>query len=95
MPPQFQIGLELTTLVNLLSQIVSGLTSLALVDAIQKSGSDAITELKLAYLFGQHRIDKAIDFHFRAIVAKSDQSIISRYLDIVLESVLDQRYSRP
>ena len=86
LPAQFQLGLELTNLVNPISQAMSALGSLAVIDAIKKSGSDFITETKLANLIGRHRIDSIIDFHFREMVAKSDQSVISRYLDIVLES---------
>ncbi len=86
LPAQFQLGLELTNIVNPLSQAVSALGSLALVDAIKKAGSDAITEMKLASLIGRHRIDEVIRWHFREKVAKADRSVISRYMDIVLES---------
>jgi len=86
LPAQFQLGLELTNIVNPLSQAVSALGSLALVDAVKKSGSDVITEMKLASLIGRHRIDPVIKFHFREMVAKADQNVFSRYLDIVLES---------
>lgn len=86
LPAQFQLGLELTNIVNPISQAVSALGSLALIDAIKKSGSNFITETKLASLIGRHRIDPVIKFHFREMVAKSDQSVISRYLDIILES---------
>ena len=86
LPAQFQLGLELTNIINPISQAMSAVGSLALVDAIKKSGSDFITETKLASLIGRHRIDPVIKFHFREMVAKSDQSVISRYLDIILES---------
>ena len=86
LPAQFELGLELTNLVNPISQAMSALGSLAVIDAIKKSGSDFITETKLANLIGRHRIDPVIKFHFREMVAKSDQSVISRYLDIILES---------
>lgn len=86
LPAQFQLGLELTNIVNPLSQAMSALGSLAVMDAIKKAGSDFITETKLASLLGRHRIDPVIKFHFREMVAKSDQSVISRYLDIILES---------
>ena len=85
-PVQFQLGLELTNIVNPISQAMSALGSLAFMDAIKKSGSDFITETKLANLIGRHRIDPVIKFHFREMVAKSDQSMISRYMDIILES---------
>ena len=85
-PVQFQLGLELTNIVNPITQAMSALGSLVLIDAIKKSGSDFITETKLASLIGRHRIDPVIKFHFREMVAKSDQSMISRYLDIILES---------
>ncbi len=86
LPAQFQLGLELTNIINPISQAMSAVGSLALIDAIKKSGSDFITETKLASLIGRHRIDPVIKFHFREMVAKSDQSVISRYLDIILES---------
>ncbi|CAD6593294.1 MAG: hypothetical protein ASARMPREDX12_007020 [Alectoria sarmentosa] len=86
LPAGFQLGLELTNIINPISQAMSALGSLALIDAIKKSGSDFITETKLASLIGRLRIDPVIKVHFRKMVAKSDQSLISRYLDIVLES---------
>ena len=85
-PAQFQLGLELTNIVNPLSQAVSAIGSLALVEAIKKAGSDVITEMKLASLIGRHRIDEVIKWHFREKVSKADRSVISRYMDIVLES---------
>lgn len=86
MPAQFQLGLELTNIANPISQAMSVLGSLAVIDAIQKSGSNFITEMKLASLIGRHRIDPVIKFHFQELVAKSNQSIISRYIDIIMES---------
>ncbi|KAL9132018.1 MAG: hypothetical protein Q9175_006624 [Cornicularia normoerica] len=86
LPAQFQLGLELTNIVNPIGQAISAFGSLALIDAIKKTGSDFITELKLASLIGRLRIDPVIKFHFREMVAVSDQSVISRYLDIILES---------
>ena len=86
LPTQFQLGLELTNILNPISQAMSALGSLALIDAIKRSGSDFITETKLANLIGRHRIDPVLKCHFREIVATSDQSVISRYMDIILES---------
>ena len=86
LPAQFQLGVELTNIVNPISQAVSALGSLALVDAIRKSGSDAITETKFASLIGKHRIDPIIKTYFREAVSTADQSVISRYFDIILES---------
>lgn len=85
-PVHFELGLELTNIVNPIGKALTKLGSLALMDAIQKSGSDFITEVKLANLIGRHRIDPVIEFHFREMVAKSDQSLISRYLGIIMES---------
>ena len=86
LPAQFQLGLELTNIVNPISQAVSAVGSLALMDAIQRSGSDVITEMRLASFIGRHLIDPIMKLHFREAVVKSDKSVISRYLDIVLES---------
>ncbi|KAL2038949.1 hypothetical protein N7G274_008289 [Stereocaulon virgatum] len=83
---QLQLSLELTNIVNPVSQAVSALGSLALVDAIRKSGSNAITETKLASWIGRHRVDPIIKTHLREAVSKADQSVISRYIDIILES---------
>lgn len=49
LPAQFQLGLELTNLVSPFTNALSTLGSLALVDAIKRSGSDVITEIKLAW----------------------------------------------
>ena len=86
MDASFQLGLELTNALNPLGQAVSALKSLGLIEALKKSGSDAITEVRLASFVGRHRVDEAIKIHFREAVAKSEQSIISRYIDIVLEA---------
>lgn len=86
LPTGFQLGLELTNIASPLSTALSKLGSLALIDAIKRSGSDAITEMKLASLLGRHRIDSIMEINFRGAVAKSDQSVISRYVDIMLES---------
>ena len=86
LPAQFQLGVELTNIVNPLSQAISAIGSLTLVDANKKAGSDAITEMRMASLIGRHRIDEVIKWHFREQVAKADQTIISRYMDIVLEA---------
>ena len=86
LPAQFELGLELTNIANPISQVLSALGSLAVIDAINKSGSDFIIETKLANLIGRHRIDPIIKFHFRELVSKSDQSMISRYLEIILEA---------
>ena len=47
LPAQFQLGLGLTNIVNPISQAVSAVGSLALMDAIRRSGSDIITEMRL------------------------------------------------
>ncbi len=86
LPTQLELGLELTNVFNPISQAVSALGLLALVDALKRSGSDIVSEMKLAGIIGRHQIDPIIKSHFCEAVAKSDQSIISRYLDIVLES---------
>ena len=86
MDASFQLGLEVTNILNPLGQAVSALKSLGLIESIKKSGSDAITELRLASFIGRHRIDEAIKIHFREAVAKSGQSTISKYIDIVLEA---------
>lgn len=87
MSPQFQLGLELTNIFNPLTQAVSALGSLALIDAIKKGGSDALTELKLASILGRNAIDPIIEPHFKQVVAKSEKMVLSRYLeDIMLES---------
>ncbi|KAI4212295.1 MAG: hypothetical protein LQ351_005008 [Letrouitia transgressa] len=86
MDSQFQLGFDLSTFLSPITNAVSTIGSLALVDAIRKGGSDVITETKLAKLLGPNRIDPAVETHFRHAVAKSEQTFISRYLEIVLES---------
>ena len=86
LPAQFELGLELTNIINPIGKAVSTLGSLALVDAIKKSGSDCLTEMKMASFLGRHRVDPIIEVHFREMVAKTDRSVLSRYMDIILES---------
>ena len=53
---------------------------------MRKAGSDVLTEVKLASFLGKNRIDSILEAHFRQAVAKSERNLISRYLEIVLES---------
>ena len=56
-------------------------------EAITRSGSDQLTELKLATLIGRLRIEDAIKTNFRTLVAASNQMKFSRYLqDLTLEA---------
>jgi hypothetical protein len=56
-------------------------------EAITRSGSDQLTELKLAALIGRLRIEDAIKTNFRTLVAASNQTKFSRYLqDLTLEA---------
>lgn len=82
----FQFGFELTNILNPVTQAVSTITSIAIVDAVRKAGSDVLTEVKLASFLGRNRIDSILEAHFRQAVAKSERNVISRYLEIVLES---------
>ncbi|KAI9801238.1 MAG: hypothetical protein M1833_002808 [Piccolia ochrophora] len=86
LPAQFELGLELTNIVHPLTQALSKLGSLALADAIKRSGSDVITEVKIASLLGRNRIEPSMATRFKEIVAVSDQSPLTRYLNIVIES---------
>ena len=82
----FQIGLEITNLLAPLGNTLGRLCNLALVDALKRSGSDIITETKLAALLGRHRIDPTLKAHFKTSVSSSSELIISRYIDIALQS---------
>lgn len=86
MNSQFQLGLELTNLLSPLTSAISAFGSLALVKAIKKAGSDALTELELASFLGRNRIDPSMQLLFREIVGRSEQKTLSRYLDIVLDA---------
>lgn len=86
MNTQFQLGLELTNVLSPLTSAISAFGSLALVKAIKKAGSDALTELELASFLGRNRIDQSMQLHFREIVGRSEQTTLSRYLDIVLDA---------
>ena len=79
----FQLGLELT---NILNPLTSALGSVALIKAIRDAGSDALTELELASYLGRNRLDKSLELHFRQIVGGSEQTNLSRHLDIVIGS---------
>ena len=86
MDAQFQLGFELTNILTPATQLVSAIGSIAIVDAVRKAGSDVLTEVKLASVLGRNRIDAILRTHFRQAVAKSERTLISRYLEIVLES---------
>lgn len=86
MDAQFQLGFELTNILNPATQAVSAISSIAIVDAVRKAGSDVLTEVKLASFLGKNRIDPILEAHFRQAVAKSERNLISRYLGICLES---------
>ena len=86
MNAQFQLGFELTNILNPANQAVSAISSIAIVDAVRKAGSDGLTELKLASFLGKNRIVSILEAHFRQAVAKSERNLVSRYIEIVLES---------
>ena len=86
MPPQFQLSLELTNLLNPITSTISTLGSIALVKAIRDAGSDILTELELASWLGRNRIDPIILVHFRQAIRKTEQTKIAEYLEIVLHS---------
>ena len=86
MNAQFQLGFELTNILNPATQAVSAISSIAIVDAVRKAGSDVLTEVKLASFLGKNRIDAILEAHFRQAVAKTERNLISRYIEIVLES---------
>ncbi len=86
MDAQFQLGFELTNILNPATQAISAISSIAIVDAVRKAGSDVLTEVKLASFLGKNRIDPILEAHFRQAVAKSERNLISRYIEIVLES---------
>ena len=86
MDAQFQLGFELTNILNPATQAVSAISSIAIMDAVRKAGSDVLTEVKLASFLGKNIIDPVIEAHFRQAVAKSERNLISRYLEIFLES---------
>jgi len=86
MDSQFQLGLELTNVLNPSTSAISGFGSLALIKAVKSGGSDALTELELASFLGRNRIDPSMELGFRHVVGTSAQTILSRYLDIVIDS---------
>lgn len=86
MDAQFQLGFELTNFLNPTTQAISAISSIAIADAVRKAGSDVLTEIKLASFLGKNRIDSILEAHFRQAVAKSERNLISRYIEIVLES---------
>ncbi|KAF4452085.1 hypothetical protein F53441_5017 [Fusarium austroafricanum] len=86
-PVGVQLGVELTNFVGPLTKTAFRLGTLAVREAIERSGSDELTELKLAHILGRHRLDPAIATHFRSIVARSSHAPLSQFVkDLVLES---------
>jgi uncharacterized membrane protein len=69
----FQLSLELTNLIGPVAKSVLRLASLGTLQDINRSGSDALTELRLASLLGQNRAAEYMRENFRNIVAQSRQ----------------------
>ncbi|RKK80731.1 hypothetical protein BFJ71_g15840 [Fusarium oxysporum] len=86
-PVGLQLGVELTNFVGPLTKTAFRLGTLAVREAIERSGSDELTELKLAHILGRHQLDPAIATHFRSIVARSGHAPLSQFVkELVLES---------
>ena len=79
----FQIGFELTSLVK---PFIQGALALTLAERVQRAGSDLTTERKLEVFLGRHRIDRIVEFHFKHAVKKSDRTLVSKVLELALES---------
>lgn len=88
LPAGFQLGVELTNFVGPLASTALRVGTLAAREAIQRSGSDELTELKLSHILGRLRLDAALSTHFRNIVAPTKGlTALSRFIrDVVLES---------
>jgi hypothetical protein len=69
----FQLSLELTNLIGPVAKSVLRLASLGTLQDINRSGSDGLTELRLASLLGQNRVAEYMRENFRNIVAQSRQ----------------------
>jgi hypothetical protein len=87
-------NLELTNLAaNIIGPLVKTMVRLATnesierSEAITRSGSDQSTEHKLAALIGRLRLDETLKIEFKRTVSKSDQTVISKYMqDLILEA---------
>ena len=82
----FQIGLELTNLLSPIGGIMSRMGNLALADALKRSGSDIITETKMAALIGRHRLDREWKTIFKNAIIPSSHTPLSAYVDIALHA---------
>lgn len=80
LPASFQLSFDLSNIIGPVTRTVLRFGSLAVLHDINRSGSDGITELRLAALLGRHRIADYLKENFKSIVADSRQSIISRVL---------------
>lgn len=56
-PASFQLSFDLSNIIEPVARTVLRLGSIAVLDDINRSGSNGITELRLAALIGRHRID--------------------------------------
>lgn len=84
MAPPVQPIREITNALNLPTQALELINRLGQADAIQKSGSDVLTEQKVASLMGRHRIGKGFEQEFRADVARSVRPTIFHRIKIAL-----------
>ncbi|KAL4961976.1 uncharacterized protein BDV14DRAFT_210818 [Aspergillus stella-maris] len=75
-PPNFQLSLELTNILNPLAKTLTALgCSLAGLEGFQHStsASETLTELHLASSLGRHRVSESIAATFRTIVGQSSR----------------------
>ncbi|KAL3462785.1 hypothetical protein BJX64DRAFT_299345 [Aspergillus heterothallicus] len=72
LPTGFQLSVEVTNIIGPVAKSVLRLSSLAVLQALNRSGSDGVTELRLASTLGQHRIAEFMRDNFKTIVGTSN-----------------------
>jgi hypothetical protein len=85
----FQLSLELTNIIGPVAKSALRLASLGTLQDINRSGSDGLTELRLASLLGQNRVAEYMRENFRNIVAQSRQHSFPGLLEAVGQLVLE------
>ncbi|KAL3447848.1 hypothetical protein BJX65DRAFT_317968 [Aspergillus insuetus] len=85
----FQLSLELTNIIGPVAKSALRLASLGTLQDINRSGSDGLTELRLASLLGQNRVAEYMRENFRNIVAQSRQHSFPALLEAVGQLVLE------
>jgi hypothetical protein len=89
LPTGFQLSLELTNIIGPVAESVLRYGSLAVLQGLNRSGSDGFTELHLASTLGQHRVAEYMRENFKTIAGQSRQHLLPGLLEAAKQLILE------